>query len=63
MFYVEFRKGLAVVGRQTSPENTIPQVVVTARARGLAVGADDIRITDVDGNEVGVFPMLGGDDL
>jgi len=62
MFGIEHRKGVSVIGRETSMAGTLAHAVVLARSRALKLGADNIRVRDEEGNELGVFPIIGDRD-
>jgi len=57
MIEIEYRKGTTIIERETSPESRWPDVVGPARRKGFPLGADNIRLCDESGREIGVYPV------
>jgi hypothetical protein len=62
MFGIEHLRGESVVARETSMAGSLEMAVQAARSRALMMGADHIRVSDAEGNEIGIFPIPSSDD-
>lgn len=61
MFFVEHRKGRSPIRRETSAAPTIDLVLVAAKLRAIAIGADNIMILNRAGRVAGVFSTYSAD--
>lgn len=59
MFAIEHRQGRSVVERDESEADRLEDAVDEAMIRALIFGADNVRILDPEGREVGVWPVEG----
>jgi hypothetical protein len=56
---IEYRKGTSTGPKETSIGRTLEEELASARTRARQHGADNIRVTDAAGKEIGVFPVAG----
>ena len=61
MFKVEYLKGDTVLHRRTSPASRIDLALADERPDALRRGAENLRVFDSEGNEIGVFPVNTGE--
>jgi hypothetical protein len=59
MFNVEYRKGGSIGSKEVSMAVNVEEALSSARSRAAEHGADNIRISDMEGREIGVFPAIG----
>jgi hypothetical protein len=59
MFGIEHRKGKSVVQHEVSSDDELEDALFSARARALKYGADNIRMLDCEGREIGVYRVEG----
>jgi hypothetical protein len=57
MFGVEYRRGTSTGPKETSLAPTLEAALSSAQTRAAGHGADNIRITDAEGKEIGVYPV------
>ena len=57
MFAIEHLKGSRIVERSTSQAESLDTAIASAQERAKAVGADNIRVSNAAGKEIGVFPV------
>lgn len=57
MFGIEQRRGAAVIGREVSEALALEEAVASAEPRAIESGADNIRVFDARGIELGVYPV------
>ena len=59
MFGIEHRKGQSVVQHEVSAADDLDDVLFSAKARALTYGADNIRVMDAEGREIGIYRVEG----
>ena len=59
MFGLEYRRGTAAGPKEVSDARDIETALATAQANAAKYRADNIRITDAEGREIGVYPVTG----
>ena len=62
MFGIEHLQKRAVIQRDRSEAELLEDAIERACVRGLTFGADEVRILDAEGREIGVYPVEGQQD-
>jgi hypothetical protein len=57
MFAIEHLKGSHIVERSTSDADNLDAAIAAAQDKAKALGADNIRVSNAAGKEIGVFPV------
>ena len=59
MFGIEHRRGLAVVQHEMCTHDHVEDALASAKKRAPKYGADNIRILDAQGREIGIYLVEG----
>jgi hypothetical protein len=62
MFAIEHLQKRAVILRDRSEAELLEDAIHRACQRALVFGADEVRILDLEGREIGVYPVEGQQD-
>ncbi len=61
VFKIEYLKGETVIRRRTSTAPRVDLALEAERPEALRRGAENLRLFDSEGNEIGVFPVNTGE--
>jgi hypothetical protein len=59
MYGIEHRQGFRVVQHEMSADDELEDALFAARSRAPKYGADNIRMLDSEGREIGVYLVEG----
>jgi hypothetical protein len=62
MFAIEHLQNHVVIQRDRSEADRLEDAVARACCRAQVFGADEVRILDAEGREIGVWPVEGQQD-